>query len=153
MKQHLLNIAASFADLGIILPLVLGMAVATGMNAGFILIGLGVFALVSGLVYRRPIPAQPMKVIAALAIVGQLDQQSVRSITWPGGTSAWNHGLGGTVKKTGFFNHSVGDTNGTCHLTTSDCLSSDRRFSVYRIDPAGYIYCPKKISVSPYSFY
>lgn len=77
LKQHLLNIAASFADLGIILPLVLGMAVATGMNTGLILIGLGVFALVSGLVYRRPIPAQPMKVVAALAIVGQLDQQSV----------------------------------------------------------------------------
>lgn len=77
MKQHLLNIAASFADLGIILPLVLGMAVATNMNTGFILIGLGIFALVSGLVYRRPIPAQPMKVVAALAIVGQLDQQSV----------------------------------------------------------------------------
>lgn len=77
LKQHLLNIAASFADLGIILPLVLGMAVATNMDAGFILIGLGVFALVSGLVYRRPIPAQPMKVVAALAIVGQLEQQSV----------------------------------------------------------------------------
>ena len=77
MKQHLLNIAASFADLGIILPLVLGIAVTTGMNTGFILIGLGVFALVSGLVYRRPIPAQPMKVVAALAIVGQLDQQAV----------------------------------------------------------------------------
>ncbi len=77
LKQHLLNIAASFADLGIILPLVLGMAVATGMNTGFILIGLGIFALVSGLVYRRPISAQPMKVVAALAIVGQLDQQAV----------------------------------------------------------------------------
>lgn len=77
LKQHLLNIAASFADLGIILPLVLGMAVTTGMNTGFILMGLGVFALVSGLVYRRPIPVQPMKVVAALAIVGQLDQQSV----------------------------------------------------------------------------
>ncbi len=77
LKQHLLNIAASFADLGIILPLVLGMAFTTGMNTGFILMGLGVFALVSGLVYRRPIPVQPMKVVAALAIVGQLDQQSV----------------------------------------------------------------------------
>lgn len=76
-KQVVVNISASFADIGIILPLVLGMAVATGMNAGLILIGLGIFALVSGLVYSRPIPAQPMKVVAALAIVGQLDHQSV----------------------------------------------------------------------------
>lgn len=77
LKQYLLNISASFADLGIILPLVLGVSVATGMNTGFMLIGLGIFALISGIVYRRPIPAQPMKVVAALAIVGQLNQQAV----------------------------------------------------------------------------
>jgi hypothetical protein len=73
MKQQLQNIAASLADLGIILPLMLGTAIATGINAGIALIGLGLFALASGLIYRRPIPAQPMKVVAALAIVGQLD--------------------------------------------------------------------------------
>ena len=42
MKQHFLNIAASFADLGIILPLLLGMTIATGMNTGVVLMGLGV---------------------------------------------------------------------------------------------------------------
>jgi hypothetical protein len=73
MKQQMQNIAASLADLGIILPLMLGTAIATGIDAGIALAGLGLFALVNGFIYRRPIPAQPMKVVAALAIVGQLD--------------------------------------------------------------------------------
>ena len=77
MKQHFLNFAACFADLGIILPLVLAMTITAGMNTGLVLMGLGVFALASGLIYRRPVPAQPMKVVAALTIVGQMDQQAV----------------------------------------------------------------------------
>jgi len=77
MKQQLQNIAASLADLGIILPLMLGTAIATGIDAGIALVGLGLFALANGLIYRRPIPAQPMKVVAALAIVGQLDAPAV----------------------------------------------------------------------------
>jgi len=77
LKQHFLNITASFADLGIILPLVLAMTIAANMNTGLVLMGLGVFALASGLIYRRPIPAQPMKVVAAMTIVGQMDQQAV----------------------------------------------------------------------------
>jgi hypothetical protein len=73
LKQQFQNITASLADLGIILPLMLGTAIATGINAGIALALLGLFALASGFIYRRPIPAQPMKVVAALAIVGQLD--------------------------------------------------------------------------------
>jgi hypothetical protein len=73
LKHQFQNIGASLADLGIILPLTLGTAIATGINAGIALALLGLFALANGLVYRRPIPAQPMKVVAALAIVGQLD--------------------------------------------------------------------------------
>jgi hypothetical protein len=73
LKQQFQNIAASLADLGIILPLMLGTAIATGMNAGLALAMLGLFALANGIIYRRPIPAQPMKVVAALAIVGRLD--------------------------------------------------------------------------------
>jgi hypothetical protein len=77
LKQHFLNITASVADLGIILPLVLAMTIAAGMNTGLVLMGLGVYAIASGLIYRRPIPAQPMKVVAAMTIVGQMDQQAV----------------------------------------------------------------------------
>lgn len=53
------------------------MALATGMNAGIILMGLGIYAMAAGFIYRRPIPAQPMKVVAAMAIIGQIDQQTI----------------------------------------------------------------------------
>ena len=37
-----------------------------------LLVGFGVFAVVSGTIYRLPMPVQPMKVVAALAIAGGL---------------------------------------------------------------------------------
>lgn len=77
LKQQLANISASLADLGLILPLTLAMTLATGMNTGVVLTGLGLFALASGLIYRRPVPAQPMKVVAAMAIVEQINQHTV----------------------------------------------------------------------------
>lgn len=76
-RQVFLEFTSSLADLGIILPLTLGMCIATGMNAGIALMGLGLFALASATIYRRPVPVQPMKLVAAMAIVGQLDQQAV----------------------------------------------------------------------------
>lgn len=77
MKQQLQDISSCFADIGIILPLVLAMALAANMDTGLILIGMGMFAIVTGLVYKRPIPVQPMKVVAALTIVGTLNPQTI----------------------------------------------------------------------------
>ena len=79
MKQQIANISASLADLGLILPLTLGLALGASMDLGALLMGLGMFALASGVIYRRPIPAQPMKVVAAMAIVGQLEPSVIQA--------------------------------------------------------------------------
>ncbi|WP_095497815.1 putative sulfate/molybdate transporter [Paraferrimonas haliotis] len=64
--------SGAFADLGTFLPLVLGLIALNHFSAVGIFVGFGLFALASALLYRRPIPVQPMKVIAALVIVQQL---------------------------------------------------------------------------------
>lgn len=47
------------------------------LDPGGLLVGFGVFALVTALIYRRPVPVQPMKVVAAVAIAGGLSAEGV----------------------------------------------------------------------------
>ncbi|MCH1930220.1 putative sulfate/molybdate transporter [Shewanella sp. A25] len=60
--------SGAFADLGTFLPLVLGLIALNQFSPQGIFLGFGLFAILCALFYRRPIPVQPMKVIAALVI-------------------------------------------------------------------------------------
>ena len=62
--------SAAFADLGTFLPLTVGLIVISGMSATGLLFGFGMFALATAFMYRRPIPVQPMKAVAAAGIAG-----------------------------------------------------------------------------------
>jgi len=75
--QWIGDISAAFADIGTFLPLVIGMLALGLYDAGGILTGFGVFAIATGLIYRRPVPVQPMKAIAALAITGGMTAAAV----------------------------------------------------------------------------
>lgn len=66
------DISGAFADLGTFLPLVLGAFAVARLDPSSVLAGFGVSALLVALVYRRPIPVQPMKAVAALVIAGGL---------------------------------------------------------------------------------
>ncbi|MBT1444135.1 sulfate transporter [Shewanella sp. JM162201] len=67
-SRRLGDISGAFADLGTFLPLVLGLFALNGFSAERILLGFGLFALASAAYYRRPVPIQPMKIIAAMTI-------------------------------------------------------------------------------------
>lgn len=64
--------SAAFADLGTFLPLVVGLIVLAGADPIGLLYGFGLFALGTALFYRRPIPVQPMKATAAMAVAGMI---------------------------------------------------------------------------------
>ncbi len=68
LHQALGEFSGAFADLGTFLPLVLGMIALNQFSAQGLFLGFGFFALATALIYRRPIPVQPMKVISALVI-------------------------------------------------------------------------------------
>jgi len=69
--------SGAFADLGTFLPLVLGVLMVRHFDPTGLLVGFGVFALVTAAVYRRPIPVQPMKVVAAIVIATGISPQVV----------------------------------------------------------------------------
>jgi SulP family sulfate permease len=66
-------VSGAFADLGTFLPLLVGMFAVQPLDPTGVLVGFGVFALATALIYRRPMPVQPMKAVAALVIAGSLD--------------------------------------------------------------------------------
>ena len=64
------EVSGAVADFGTFLPLVIGVLAVRGFEGTGVLIGFGLFALAVAAIYRRPIPVQPMKAVAALIIVG-----------------------------------------------------------------------------------
>lgn len=71
------DLSGAFADLGTFLPLVIGVLALQDLDPSGVLVGFGLFALVTALVYRRPVPVQPMKAVAALVVAGGLGAQAV----------------------------------------------------------------------------
>ncbi|WP_306153406.1 putative sulfate/molybdate transporter [Roseovarius sp. MMSF_3281] len=60
----------ALGDIGTLLPLSLGTIALAGLSAPMVLMGFGLFYIITGLVYRLPVPVQPMKAIAAVAMLG-----------------------------------------------------------------------------------
>ena len=71
------EIAGSLGDLGTFLPLAAGLVNRCGMNLGHILFFAGAMHFASGLAFGIPIPVQPMKSIAAIAIAEGLDEATI----------------------------------------------------------------------------
>ena len=69
-RSWITEISAAPADIGIFLPLSLGLVAIAGMDPVGLLFGFGIFAIATALIYRRPIPVQPMKAVAAMGIAG-----------------------------------------------------------------------------------
>jgi len=63
--------AGAFGDLGTDVPLLIGMTLAAGLDGTSVLAMFGAMQILAGLVYRIPMPAQPLKAMAALVIAKQ----------------------------------------------------------------------------------
>ncbi|AMW05817.1 putative sulfate/molybdate transporter [Gemmatimonas phototrophica] len=66
------ELAGAFGDLGTDLPLLVGVVMATGMDAPAAFVAFGLLQIGSGLIYRLPMPVQPLKAMAAIAIAGKI---------------------------------------------------------------------------------
>jgi xanthine/uracil/vitamin C permease (AzgA family) len=62
------ELAGSVGDFGTLLPLAIGFIVVCGMDPAGFLVMMGLMNIATGLVYRLPMPIQPKKVIAVMAI-------------------------------------------------------------------------------------
>ncbi|GMY17804.1 molybdate transporter 1-like [Fagus crenata] len=60
----------AMGDLGTYIPIVLALTLADDLNLGTTLIFTGIYNIITGAIYGVPMPVQPMKAIAAVAISG-----------------------------------------------------------------------------------
>lgn len=60
--------SGALADLGVMLPLILALISLNGMNATSVFAGVGIAYILTALVYRLPIPVQPLKSVSAVAL-------------------------------------------------------------------------------------
>ncbi|PKA63430.1 Molybdate transporter 1 [Apostasia shenzhenica] len=58
----------AMGDLGTYIPIVMALTLAKGLNLGTTLVFTGVYNILTGILYGVPMPVQPMKSIAAVAI-------------------------------------------------------------------------------------
>lgn len=62
------EVSGAFGDLGTSLPLIVGMIAAAGLDATSVLATFGALQIATGLLYRMPMPVQPLKAVAAIVI-------------------------------------------------------------------------------------
>jgi len=76
-KFTIREFSGSLADLGTIIPFILIAVTSSGMKLGPILLAFGLFYAYSGLLYKLPMPAEPLKVVGAIAIAGGLSHGEI----------------------------------------------------------------------------
>jgi hypothetical protein len=63
--------SGAFGDVGTDLPLLLALIAATGFSAGPVFVAFGTALVLSGWLYRLPMPVQPLKAMTVVVLAGQ----------------------------------------------------------------------------------
>ena len=66
------ELAGAFGDLGTDFPLLVGLTLACGLDGGSVFAVAGALQIAAALIYRMPMPVEPLKAMAALAIAQKL---------------------------------------------------------------------------------
>lgn len=69
--------SGAVADLGVLAPLAAALVLGNGMDAGTVLVGVGALYLVAGWYFKVPVPVQPIKAAAAIAIAQGLPPETL----------------------------------------------------------------------------
>lgn len=81
-RFDLAELSGSVADLGVMLPLLLALITLNGVNAASAFIVVGLAYGLNAFVYRLPIPVQPLKALAAVALALGLTPGVITASAW-----------------------------------------------------------------------
>jgi sulfate permease, SulP family len=68
LKFDRAELAGAVADLGVLVPIAVALIVQNGLSATAVLLPAGLLYVAAGLIYRLPVPVQPLKAFGAIAI-------------------------------------------------------------------------------------
>lgn len=90
--------SGALGDLGTFVPLVAALVAVGGLDLGSVLLFAGLCNVATGLLFRQPIPVQPMKAIAAVAIAEALTPGAIAAAGLLTGGLVLALGLSGAVE-------------------------------------------------------
>lgn len=76
------EVSGALGDLGVLLPLAAALITVNGLSATGVFFGIGLAYILTGLVYHLPLPIQPLKAVAAIAIARGLQAGAVTAAGW-----------------------------------------------------------------------
>lgn len=77
VRRWLQDASASVADLGVFVPIAGALVVGNGYDPGTILVGVGALYVAAGWYFKVPVPVQPIKAAAAIAIARGLPAETL----------------------------------------------------------------------------
>ena len=98
-RFNIRELGGAFGDLGTFLPHVISVLTVGGLASGGVLFGFGLFYLLTGLVYRLPIPVQPMKAVSAVIVTSGLPPGAVAATGLLLGVILLGLGLSGAIDR------------------------------------------------------
>jgi len=72
IKFNLQEFSGAFGDIGTDFPLIVALILTTGLDTPSVLIVFGLVQIMTGLIYKIPMPVQPLKAMATLVIAQQI---------------------------------------------------------------------------------
>lgn len=97
LKFDLGEISGGFGDLGTFIPLAVSMVAVCGMDAGSVLVFAGLMSVIAGVAFGLPMPIQPMKAIAAVAIAEALAPAEIAAAGFVMGATVFLLGVSGVI--------------------------------------------------------
>jgi MFS superfamily sulfate permease-like transporter len=85
LRFDLAELSGGMGDLGIFIPLAVSLIAVCEMDAGSLFVFAGLFNLLTGLAFRIPLPVQPMKAIAAVAVAEALSPPEIAAAGFASG--------------------------------------------------------------------
>lgn len=71
------ELAGAVADLGVLVPIAVALIVKNGLSPTAVLLPAGILYVIAGLLYRLPVPVQPLKAFGAIAIAQGFGSQEI----------------------------------------------------------------------------
>ena len=71
------ELAGAVADLGVLVPIAVALIVTNGLSATAVLLPAALLYMIAGLLYRVPVPVQPLKAFGAIAIAHGLGSSEI----------------------------------------------------------------------------
>lgn len=100
-RFDLREVNGALGDIGTLLPLMIGAVALAGLSPAQVLLGFGLFYVATGLIYRLPVPVQPMKAVAAMALASEVTPGAIALSGLLIGAILLGLGAGGLIDRIG----------------------------------------------------